>query len=71
MRYEKSIQENKYLQSKSFEQEAHAQFQKERNYQLELLRLKGEEEANRLRRDYELKVDELQRELKNRDYVAR
>jgi hypothetical protein len=29
-----------------------AQLQKEKNYQIEMLRLKNEEELNRMRRDY-------------------
>ncbi len=47
------------------------QFQKEKNYQLELIKLKCEEESNRVRREFELKIDELQRELKNKDYTNR
>jgi hypothetical protein len=47
------------------------QCQKEKNYQLELLRLKGEEEVNRLRRDFEARLDELHRELKSKDYQTR
>jgi septal ring factor EnvC (AmiA/AmiB activator) len=47
------------------------QCQKEKNYQLELMRLKGEEDANRLRRDFESRLDELHRELKAKDYHVR
>lgn len=59
------------MQKVSFEEETIMQFQKEKNYQLELIKLKCEEESNRVRREFELKIDELQRELKNKDYTNR
>ena len=71
LRYERSIFENKYMQKATFEEEAMVQCQKEKNYQLELMRLKGEEDANRLRRDFESRLDELHRELKAKDYHVR
>jgi hypothetical protein len=43
LRYEKNIHENKYMQRASYEEEAMLQFQKEKNYQIELIRLKCEE----------------------------
>lgn len=41
LKYEKSMQENKMLQKASFEEEAIAQLQKEKNYQIEMLRIKN------------------------------
>ena len=47
------------------------QLQKEKNYQIEMLRLKNEEELNRTRRDYEVKVEDLLREIRNREAVGK
>lgn len=52
LKYEKTAQETKLLQKASFEEEAIAHLQKEKNYQLEMLRIKNEEDLNRTRRDY-------------------
>jgi hypothetical protein len=71
LRYEKNIHENKYMQKVSYEEETILQFQKEKNYQIELIKLKCEEESNRVRRDFEIKIDELQREIKAKDYQNR
>jgi uncharacterized protein (DUF2461 family) len=48
-----------------------AQLQKEKNYQIEMLRLKNEEDLNRTRRDYEVKVEDLLREIRNREAVGK
>jgi len=42
LRYEKNIHENKYMQKVSYEEETIAQFQKEKNYQMELLKIKND-----------------------------
>ena len=44
---------------------------KETNYQMDLLRIKQEEENKRTRRHYDLKIDELQRLGKEKDYQYR
>lgn len=36
-----------------------------------MLRLKNEEDMNKIKREFELRLDELQRELKNKDYHTR
>jgi hypothetical protein len=38
-----------------------AQFQKEKNYQLDLMKAQNEEHLSRLRREYENKVEDVQR----------
>lgn len=53
------------------EEDAIANFQKEKSYQVELVKLKQEEDANRLKREYEHKLEDLHRELRNRDYHNR
>jgi hypothetical protein len=55
------VHETKYHQKVSSEEDAISQFQKEKNYQVGLIKLKNEEEVNRLRREYDYKLDELQR----------
>ena len=52
----------------NFEEEAITQFHKEKNYQLELLQIKHEEEISKLKRQAELRVDEFLREIKHKDY---
>ena len=52
----------------NFEEEAITQFHKEKNYQLELLQIKHEEENSKLKREAELRVDEFLREIKHKDY---
>ena len=52
----------------NFEEEAITQFHKEKNYQLELLQIKHEEEISKLKREAELRVDEFLREIKHKDY---
>jgi hypothetical protein len=47
---ERVISENKYRQKLNYEEETLNQFQKEKNYQMELQQLKHEEEINRIRR---------------------
>jgi hypothetical protein len=66
MKFEKSQQEAKMLQKATFEEEAISQLQKEKNYQIDMLRIKNEEELNRTRREYELKVEDTLREIRNR-----
>ena len=48
--YEKSYSENKFIQKMNFEEETLAQFQKEKNYQIELQQIKHEEEMSRIKR---------------------
>lgn len=48
-----------------------AQFQKEKNYQIDLVRLKSEEEISKLRRDKDREIEGLLRELKMREAEAR
>lgn len=50
LKFEKSQQEAKMLQKATFEEEAITQLQKEKNYQIDMLRIKNEEELNRTRR---------------------
>lgn len=52
----------------NFEEEAITQFHKEKNYQLELLQIKHEEEMSKLKREVELRADEYLREIKHKDY---
>ena len=66
MKLEKSQQEAKVLQKTTFEEEAITQLQKEKNYQIDMLRIKNEEELNRTRREYEIKVEDMLREIRNR-----
>ncbi len=40
------------MQKLSYEEETISQFQKEKNYQLELIKIKCEEESNRIRREF-------------------
>jgi hypothetical protein len=37
------------------------QYQKEKSYQLEMVKIKNEESLNRLRREYELKTEDMTR----------
>ena len=55
----------------NYEEQTIVQFQKEKNYQLELIKLKQEQDTNRLRREYEMKIDDFQRDLKGKDYMNR
>lgn len=41
LKHEKSMHESKLLQKATFEEEAISQFQKEKNYQIEMLRIKN------------------------------
>jgi hypothetical protein len=41
LKYEKGAHESKLLQKASFEEEAVSQLQKEKNYQLDMLRIKN------------------------------
>jgi predicted secreted Zn-dependent protease len=59
------------MQKVSFEGETLSQFQKEKNYQIELIKIRNDEEINKLRREFDLKTDEVQREIKGRDYQTR
>lgn len=71
LRQEKQLQEGKLLQKASYEEETMSQYQKEKNYQLEMLRIKNEEELNRTRRDYEARLEDLQREARAREGANR
>lgn len=71
LRQEKHLQESKLLQKASYEEETMSQYQKEKNYQLEMLRIKNEEELNRTRRDYEARIEDLQREARAREAANR
>lgn len=70
LKYEKNANESKLIQKAAFEEEAMVQFQKEKSYQLEMMRVKSEEEQARLRRDYEVRVEDLQREIVARDMMS-
>ena len=59
------------MQKVSYEQQAVAQFQKEKSYQLQLMKIKNDEDTNKLKREYDFKLDDLQRELRNKDYHNR
>lgn len=59
------------LQKATFEEEAITQLQKEKNYQIDMLRIKNEEELNRTRRQYELKVEDMLREIRNRQALGK
>ena len=48
-----------------------SQFQKEKNYQIEMRKIKNDEELNRLKRDYENKVESMQREIASRQLSGR
>lgn len=69
--YEKSLSENKYIQKVSLEDQAISEFSKEKNYQIELLQIKHDEEMSRLKREGELRSDEFLREVKHKDYQIR
>ena len=56
------------MQKMNFEEETLAQFHKEKNYQMELLQIKHEEEMSRLKREHELRIDEYLRDIKHKDY---
>lgn len=71
LRQEKQQQESKLLQKATYEEETLSQYQKEKNYQLEMLRIKNEEDLNRTRRDYEARIDDLQREARTREAANR
>jgi hypothetical protein len=58
-------------QKASFEEEAVAQLQKEKNYQIDMLRIKNEEDLARTRRDYEARLEELLREIRSREAVGK
>lgn len=57
LKYEKNINETKYHQKVSSEEEAISQFQKEKNYQIELLKIKNDEDIHRLKREFDYKKD--------------
>lgn len=59
------------MQKVSYEEEAITQFQKEKNYQIELIKIKNDEGSNKLKREYEFKLDDLTRELRGKDYHNR
>ena len=59
------------MQKVSYEEQAVAQFQKEKSYQLQLMKIKNDEDTNKLKREYDFKLDDLQRELRNKDYHNR
>lgn len=40
------------MQKVNYEEEALSQFQKEKNYQLDLIRIKNDEEINKTRREF-------------------
>lgn len=71
LKFEKGQQEAKILQKASFEEEAISQLQKEKSYQIEMLRIKNEEDLNRTRREYELKVEDAIREIRNREALGK
>jgi hypothetical protein len=71
LKFEKGQQEAKILQKASFEDEAISQLQKEKSYQIEMLRIKNEEDLNRTRREYELKVEDAIREMRNREALGK
>ena len=48
--YERSYSENKYIQKLNLEEENLAQYHKEKNYQMELLQIKHEEELGKIKR---------------------
>ena len=52
----------------SLEEENIAQFHKEKNYQLELIQIKHEEDVGRIQREHEIQVDEFLRDIKHKDY---
>lgn len=71
LRYEKSLNQSKLLQKVSFEEQSMVQFQKEKNYQIELMRTQNEENLSRLRREYENKVQDVQRQISSRELLGR
>lgn len=71
MDYEKSYLEKQYKQKLAFEEDSLLQFHKEKNYQMDLLQIKNEEELAKLRREYDIQIDELQKELKSQQYSNR
>jgi hypothetical protein len=69
--YEKNYSESKFIQKASLDDQAINEFSKEKNYQMELLQIKHDEEMSRLKRDGELRSDEFLREVKHKDYQIR
>jgi chromosome segregation ATPase len=45
--------------------------QKEKNYHIEMIKLKNSEEISRMKREYELKIEDLQRESRSREALSR
>jgi len=65
------MSENKLIQKAAFEEESVNQFQKEKNYQIEMLKIKNEEELSRFRRDFEVKIEDILKEIKARELVGK
>jgi hypothetical protein len=65
------MNESKMVQKAALEEEAVSQFQKEKSYQLEMLKIKNEEELARCRRDFEGKLDDMAKEIKARELLGK
>lgn len=51
LRQERQHGDTRFMEKIAFEEETLLQYQKEKNYQMELVRLKYDEDLNRLRRE--------------------
>ena len=59
------------MQKMNLEEESIAQFHKEKNYQIELLQIKHDEDFGRIKREHEIEIDEFLRDMKHKDYQLR
>lgn len=71
LRLERQYGDTRFIEKIHFEEETLMQYQKEKNYQMELMKLKCDEDVNRLRRDKDREMEGLVKELKLKDIESR
>jgi hypothetical protein len=71
LRLERQYGDTRFIEKINFEEETLMQYQKEKNYQMELMKLKCDEDVNRLRRDKDREMEGLVKELKLKDIESR
>ena len=71
LRLERQNGDTRFIEKINFEEETLMQYQKEKNYQMELMKLKCDEDVNRLRRDKDREMEGLVKELKLKDIESR
>ena len=67
LRLERQNGDTRFIEKINCEEETLMQYQKEKNYQMELMKLKCDEDVNRLRRDKDREMEGLVKELKLKD----